>query len=519
MARIFALLTVLAALVGFTPWLVPLAKQGVRLVEARDDPAAIADLGLRSLDAATVSKDIEAALADDDAALATSFLELADARGLTIPQPLRDKVAAANGSVASALRSAKEFGMGFVTGEPQELAGLVGAAAGDLMVWGDIRDASREGWKLAQGKEADELILGLSAVGIAVTAGTYATVGGGLPARVGITLVKVAKRTGRLSAALGRTFMRALRESVDFAALRRLGTAPLEADKAALKGAVRTDRLAGLTRMLDDVAVVQSKAGTRAALESMRLAENGGDLTRMAALAEAKGGQTLAILKTLGRGAIRITGALLTLVWWVFVAATYVYLLVSSFNAFCVACARPLWRRKRNPAARAERRRRWWQRRRAEAPARVVPAPADFSPPVVTPPVLPLPERPVDADDEAIARAEQAARRVIDLMDLRGDPAQAERPLEPPVIARPKRPQEPDDAALARVEEAARRVIDLMDLREEPPLAEDMTPPAQAPAPSGRPADPPVRLGRGVVTRTLRRPGRRIRLGKAWERP
>ena len=366
MARIFALFTVLAALLGSAPWLVPVAKQSLRLMEARDDPAAIADLGLADLDAARIDREVSAALAGDDVALANSFLALADARGIAVDPALRARVTAANGALASTLRGAKEFGMGFITGEPSDLAGLAGAATGDLMVWGDIRDASREGWKLAQGEDADELILGLSAVGIAVTAGTYVTVGASLPVRAGITLVKVAKRTGKLSAALGRSFMRAVRQSVDFVALRRLLNAPGAVDGPALKGVVRTTHLKSLTRMLDDVAVVQSKAGTRAALEGLRVADNAGDLRRVARLADAKGPQTLAILKTLGRGAILITGALLKLVWWVFVAVVYVYLLVSSFNAFCVSCARATWggrRGRRRHAEGAPARRRWWRRR------------------------------------------------------------------------------------------------------------------------------------------------------------
>lgn len=422
MARIFALFTVLAALVGFAPWLVPLAKQSVRLVEARDDPAAIADLGLADLDAAAVAKEIEAALAADDVALASSFVALADARAIAIDPDLRARVAAANGALASTLRGAKEFGMGFLTGQPSDLAGLAGAATGDLMVWGDIRDAGREGWKLAQGEDADELILGLSAVGIAVTAGTYATVGASLPVRVGITLVKVAKRTGKLSAALGRTFMRAVRQSVDFVALRRLLKAPGAVDGPALKGVVRSDRLTALTRMLDDVAVVQSKAGTRAALEGLRIADNGNDLRRVARLADAKGPQTLAILKTLGRGAILITGALLKLVWWVFVAAAYVYLLVSSFNAFCVSCARATWGgrrgwRRRGTDGAARPRRRWWRRR--EAPACLA---LPEEPRLETRPPAPDP-----SDARGRAEAERFAAAVREAAALAQAPAQRTR--------------------------------------------------------------------------------------------
>ncbi|WP_454917501.1 hypothetical protein [Xanthobacter sediminis] len=353
MTRVLAVLALLAALLGAAPWLVPVAKESARLLAARDDPAVLADLGLRDFSAADASTAIDAALTADDAALAASYVELADARGLKLSPELRARVEAAAAPTAEALRTARNFGAGFVTGQPEDLAGLTGAVVGDLMVWGDIRDASREGWKLARGEAADELILGLSTVGLALTAGTYATGGASLPLRAGITLVKVGKRTGKLSAALARSLTRAVRESVDLAALRRLAGNPAAVDAAALKGVVRTDRVAGLTRMLDDVAMVQAKAGTRAALEGLRVADNGRDLARVARLAEAKGGQTLAILKTLGRGAILITGALLTLVWWGLVAVAYVYLVVSSANAFCVACARRLWRRRRGSQDRA----------------------------------------------------------------------------------------------------------------------------------------------------------------------
>ncbi|MCL8383041.1 hypothetical protein [Xanthobacter aminoxidans] len=347
MARIFAFLVVFISLLGAAPWLVPVAKESAKLIAARDDPAALADLGLRAFTGEDAARAIAAALAEDDTALATSYLALADARHLAVPPELRKQVEAANGTTAQALHSAKAFGMGFITGQPNDLAGLAGAATSDLMVWGDIRDAGREGLKMARGEEPDQLILGLSAVGIAVTAGTYATVGASLPVRMGISLVKVAKRTGRLSAGLLRSFTRAARESVDFVALRRLLSGSAAVDGAAVKSVVRTDRLATLTRMLDDTARIEAKAGTRAALEGLKVAEGGRDLSRVARLADAKGAQTLAILKTLGRGAIAITSLLFHLIWWGFLAVFYLFALVSSFNSFCVACARRTWRHKR----------------------------------------------------------------------------------------------------------------------------------------------------------------------------
>ena len=345
MTRLLALFALLLGLAGALPWLVPLAKQSVRLIAARDDPARLADLGLAGLTTDEIDRRMAEALAADDAALAASYLELADARRLPVSKARRAEVTAANAGTAQALRTARDFGIGFLSGQPEDLAGLAGAALSDLMVWGDIRDAGREGLHLARGEEVDELILGLSAVGLAVTASTYATGGTSLPVRAGVSLVKAAKQTGRLSAALGRTLTRAARESLDFDAVRRLAKAPAALDGAALRSVVRTDAVKPLARMLGDVGTVQAKAGTRAAMESLKVAETGRDLGRAARLAEVKGGQTLAILKMLGKGALTITGALLHLVWWLFLGVLYAYCMVSSFNAFCVACARRTWRR------------------------------------------------------------------------------------------------------------------------------------------------------------------------------
>ena len=82
-------------------------------------------------------------------------------------------MAKANGALATA----GNFTRGLIVGEPDDLVSLAGTALGDLFVFGDIRDAVREGSRIAQGQEVDHLILGLAAVGIAVTAGTYASLG------------------------------------------------------------------------------------------------------------------------------------------------------------------------------------------------------------------------------------------------------------------------------------------------------------------------------------------------------
>ncbi len=99
---------------------------------------------------------------------------------------------------------AKRFASGLVTGNADDVASMSGTVAGDLFVFGDIRDVVREGKHLAMGEDTDRLVLGLAAAGLAVTAATYVSVGGVAPVRAGLTLVKDARKVGRLGEGLTR---------------------------------------------------------------------------------------------------------------------------------------------------------------------------------------------------------------------------------------------------------------------------------------------------------------------------
>jgi hypothetical protein len=164
------------------------------LLSAQDDPGKLAEIALdRSFNATVAAREVSAALAADDPDLAQSFLDLARERKVPVDPDLAKEVEEANSSSANAARAAGNFARGFVTGEPDDLVGLAGTAVGDLFVFGDIRDAVREGTRFATGQKADELILGLACVGLAITAGTYASVGMGAPARIGLSVIKAAR--------------------------------------------------------------------------------------------------------------------------------------------------------------------------------------------------------------------------------------------------------------------------------------------------------------------------------------
>jgi hypothetical protein len=339
----------------------PLAHESYRLLEAQDEPAALADIAVaKALSAPVARTEIENALNNQDPELAASFLELARDRGIAVDPQLAQRVDDANAIGAQVVRAAANFGHGLVTGAPEDLAGLAGTATGDVFVFGDIRDAVREGRHFARGEPADELILGLACAGLLVTATTYATLGAAAPERVGLSFVKAARRTGRLAAPVAEWMTRSVRDVVDTkalaAALNKASiTAPTEALRLA-RDAVKLDRAEGVMATMRDVGRVRAKAGTRAALDGLKLSEGPGDVARLARLAETKGVKTRAILKLVGRAGFVLTAAVIDLLSWIFTAFCIVF-------GFCSAV-------KRTTERTTERYLRWRKKKRALARAR-----------------------------------------------------------------------------------------------------------------------------------------------------
>src|SRR6266478_3012661 len=136
----------------------PRAFEAQLLLAAQDDPAALADHAVaRAFNADAAAREIDAALAADDADLAMSFLDLARERNLPIDPALAEKLERANAGTATAARTLASFARGLVVGEAADISGLAGTAVGDLFALGDVRDALREGTRLAAGGDGGNL--------------------------------------------------------------------------------------------------------------------------------------------------------------------------------------------------------------------------------------------------------------------------------------------------------------------------------------------------------------------------
>jgi hypothetical protein len=317
MRKLSLLLVALGLLGGTAAALLPRAEQSLALRLAAEDPEQLTRLRLaQSFDSKGAAQEVEAALAAEDVELAESFVVLARQQGIELSVELHDRIAAARSPKEQIKRSAIRFAKGFVTGNPDGVEGFAGAAAGDLLVYGDVRDLAREGSRWVRGETADPLIAGLASAGLAVTAGAYFAGGAAAPARAGVSLIKAARRTGRISANL----------ATDFGRLVRTGG-----------GARAINSLADLGR-------IEGKAGARAAIEGLRHADNVADVGKVSRIAEKNGPATLAILKTLGRGALVLGAGALSGALWVMGAAVNIFLFVITLCTIFAGAVRGLWR-------------------------------------------------------------------------------------------------------------------------------------------------------------------------------
>lgn len=338
--RISSALTGIAACSLVLAQVAPHAREAGAVLAAQDDPAALSELELDAVlakDEHLVQDNIEAALKAGDADLADSFVALARDRNIALPDDLLSRVGDAVKAENSTSQFAKRFATGLVTGNADDVASLSGTVAGDLFVIGDIRDVVRESKHLAMGEDTDRLVLGLATAGLAVTAVTYLSAGGAAPVRAGLTLVKDARKVGRLGEGLAAWAGRSAREVVDTPMLQNAvasGSVLRPGETvSAIKAAFRVEKAGALVRLGKDVTRVAEKSGTRGAMDSLRIAESPKDVARAARLAEAQGGKTRALLKLLGRGALLLVGGAFDLTLWLFGAALTLFGLLSSIKA------------------------------------------------------------------------------------------------------------------------------------------------------------------------------------------
>ncbi len=87
---------------------------------------------------------------------------------------------------------------GVVLGKSDEPIGIATAVVSDLFVFGDIRDLAIESYHKISGQKVDEVLMGLSSIGVIASAATLLSGGSTAPIKGGIGSLKLLKRKKRM---------------------------------------------------------------------------------------------------------------------------------------------------------------------------------------------------------------------------------------------------------------------------------------------------------------------------------
>ena len=249
------------------------------------------------------------ALEKDDIEEADMYADIGKFMNYAIPPDTLRRLDEAHSMTATVVRNTWDFGTGFVTGQGDSTAGLAGAVTSDLTVVGDVRDIAAEGGKWLAGKDYNELIVGLSVLGIAATGLTVATGGGGIIAKAGVSILKAAKRAGKLTTEFATVLVRMTRDAVNMPALREAlrttDLTDLARTQRVLTDYARGVRGAEIFPVLSRIGRMNKAVGPAETIRLMKYVKDGESLEDVALMTERYGTKTRGIIELTGKASMR----------------------------------------------------------------------------------------------------------------------------------------------------------------------------------------------------------------------
>ncbi|UJW73310.1 hypothetical protein [Rhizobium sp. SL42] len=310
----------------------PLYRSGVAL--GLVDPVSLAQYRLALASTDQVRDEIETAIAADDYAYAGSLYQLAIHEGHHLPMDLGER---AEGTLLRrAFVTGSGVANGFVFGSIDNGAEIAGSVSSDLVGFGDLRDFSVQGIRLAAGGDYDPVLLTLSVIGLGLTAATYGTAGAAGLADAGFAVVKNVRRAGKMSRPFAAYLAKTAGQVIDTKRLRReiasaVDEGALGLSRARAIAARVVDRKAA-GALVDDARVlgeIGTAGGPRAAVQALSLAEGPSDLRRLQRIGLHFGDRSTAVMKFLGR-------SLMTIGWDLYLLVAALAGLAASLALFCL---------------------------------------------------------------------------------------------------------------------------------------------------------------------------------------
>jgi hypothetical protein len=248
---------------------------------------------------------IKEAISKENIEEAKEFNELADFLQIDIDRNLTKEIQEIESSTRYKLKSLKEFGKGFITGDINSSYSLAGSITSDFTVIGDIREIYREGKKYIAGEDYDKFILTLSIVGVAFTASTVATFGTTTPIKVGVSALKVAKKSGSITKKFSKILTSKLKKSVKLAQLKKIKFDSIKSLKESSKRFIKMVNIKPIKKTLLSINQIRKNSSLTKTIKTLKYIESEKELSRAVKLSKKFKNNTPTVLKVVGKGALR----------------------------------------------------------------------------------------------------------------------------------------------------------------------------------------------------------------------
>lgn len=245
---------------------------------------------------------------------AESYLLVGREQGLILDLEIQEKYDKTQTVFAKLARQSRRAGQGFLTGQGESVAHIGGAITSDFFLYGDLRDFGKESYHYVNGQEVDEFLFVLSGIGLALAVGTYSTVGGAAPVKYGVSVTKIAKKSGSLTKRFQIFLTDTLRRAVPSGRLKtnlkavpvsdylkRLQFSRLKAEYSqAFAKSINHKEMVKLEKVFDDFYAIGKNTGTSATLKLIKQVDKPIDLSKARTVAKIGGKKTLALNDAFG---------------------------------------------------------------------------------------------------------------------------------------------------------------------------------------------------------------------------
>lgn len=252
-----------------------------------------------------LEKKILDAIKEDRIDDAVMYQHLAEYLHVKLGKETLSEIDKHNDLMSKSWRNARSFASGFVSGEADNMAELAGSITSDMTLIGDIRDLSREGSKFASGESYDKLVFGMAIIGVGLTASEFFTLGGTTAAKVGSSIIKVAKKTGKLSKKFTSIATSKLARAIDFKKLKKLDFHNMDSIAHTKKIIAGSLDMKFIRKSFDKIDTIKKNTSTMDAIALLKYVDDPKDLQKVANVSKKYKKNTKAVFKVLEEGVIK----------------------------------------------------------------------------------------------------------------------------------------------------------------------------------------------------------------------